>query len=95
MFIHSVFKAGVSPASAPGWRSSTMERLFGMMSLVHTGSTRECPNATWLSSVGSKQISDFTRGYVDAVYAKLLVLETRAQMATSSSASDIALQMRL
>jgi DNA-binding transcriptional LysR family regulator len=35
--------------SAPGWRSSTIERPFGMMSLVQTSRTRSCPKETWLS----------------------------------------------
>ena len=35
--------------SAPGRRSSTMERPSGRISLVQTSSTRDCPNATPLS----------------------------------------------
>ena len=35
--------------SAPGWRSSTIDLPFGMIRRVQTSSTRDWPNAIWLS----------------------------------------------
>ena len=49
MVVDLVLEAGEALVSAPGWRSSTIDRPFGMISRVQTRSTRSCPNEIWLS----------------------------------------------
>ena len=47
MIVDLILEAGVALGSAPGCRSSTIERPFGMISRFQTRSTRDWPNAIW------------------------------------------------
>jgi hypothetical protein len=49
VIVDLILKAGITGDIGAGWRSRAIERPFGMIRRVQTSSTRDCPNATWLS----------------------------------------------